>query len=138
MTVVCEFDDIQDLSCVLVGREYGDKTLLLVENIINTIDVPIDKNGTYTFSIFVMDGQNISEEPVVTERIEIPTGMLHHYFYEFHGFVSTVSDEEKDSSTLLTVLVIVPVVVILCVLIILTGIVTLCLVKKKQHRKVLL
>ena len=74
VTIVCEFDDTQDLSCVLVGREYGNKTLLLVENIINTIDIPIDKNGTYTFSIFVMDGKHIiSEEPVVTERIEIPT-----------------------------------------------------------------
>ena len=66
ITVVCH-----DSSCVLVGREYGSRSLL-VDTISDTMVKPIGKSGNYTFSVFMMNGKhNISEEPVVTKRFEI-------------------------------------------------------------------
>ena len=66
ITAVCH-----DSSCVLVGREYGSRSLL-VDTISDTMVKPIGKSGNYTFSIFMMNGKHsISEEPIVTERIEI-------------------------------------------------------------------
>ena len=73
--VQIECDDIDGFSCVLVYREYDNKTLVVKEYPQNTVfPVTLTVDGdpeNYTFAIFGKRGSN--ERPIVEGRVRIPT-----------------------------------------------------------------
>ena len=75
VTISCEFSKIDGSSCVLVYREYGNKTLVVKEYPQNTVfPVTLTVNGdpgNYTFAIFGKRGADIDERPTVEGRIVI-------------------------------------------------------------------
>ena len=70
LIVMCMFAHIDNVSCVLVGREYKSKTLLVEVNGAKS-PLPVPPNGNYTFSIFGKNDTHIDERPLVTEQIVI-------------------------------------------------------------------
>ena len=61
----------QDASCVLVGREYGSRTLIVFNIETASSPVIIDDPGNYTFSIFGKNATHIDANPSFTERVLI-------------------------------------------------------------------
>ena len=77
--VECYFKDgIKDASCVLVYREYGNKTLVVKEYQQNSTVFPksvtVDgTNNNYTFALFGKNGSVMDERPLVSVAgVEIP------------------------------------------------------------------
>ena len=74
--VQIECDDIDGSSCVLVYREYGNKTLVVKEYPQNTVfPVTLTVDGdpeNYTFAIFGKRGSDINERPIVEGKVTIP------------------------------------------------------------------
>ena len=86
----CEFkESIERASCVLVYREYGNKTLVVKEYPQNTVfPVTLTVDGdpeNYTFAIFGKRGSDIDERPIVEGRVRISStvattpGIVHTY-----------------------------------------------------------
>ena len=78
--IECEFKEgIERASCVLVYREYGNKTLVVKEYPQNTVfPVTLTVDGdpeNYTFAIFGKSGSDIDERPVrsTSKPIAAPT-----------------------------------------------------------------
>ena len=76
--IECEFKEgIERASCVLVYREYGNKTLVVNEYPQNTVfPVTLTVDGdpeNYTFAIFGKRSSDIDERPIVEGRVRIPT-----------------------------------------------------------------
>ena len=76
MNVRCEFKEgIEGASCVLVYREYGNKTLVVEEYPQNTVfPVTLTVDGDlekYTFAIFVKNGSWVDERPIITGRVNV-------------------------------------------------------------------
>ena len=74
--ISCEFKEgIERASCVLVYREYGNKTLVVKEYPQNTVfPVTLTVDGdpeNYTFAIFGKRGSDIDERPIVEGRVSI-------------------------------------------------------------------
>ena len=69
LTFVCDFYKVQNASCILVGRKYGNKTLLFWE--MTSDPVHIDSYGNYTFSVFGKNNTQIDEVPIITKKISI-------------------------------------------------------------------
>ena len=72
----CEFKEgIAGASCVLVYREYGNETLVVVEYPRSTdfpVTLTVDANlENYTFAAFGKDGSSVDERPVITERLSV-------------------------------------------------------------------
>ena len=69
--VECYFKDgIEDASCVLVYREYGNKTLVVEEYQQNSTLFPVnvtvdDTNIYYTFAVFGKSGSVMDESPLI-------------------------------------------------------------------------
>ena len=74
MMVRCEFKDgVEDVSCVLVYREYGNETILHKEFPRGTeFPAPVDvaDPGKYTFAIFGKNSSNIDEQPFTAQRLQ--------------------------------------------------------------------
>ena len=76
MTITCEFKEgIEGASCVLVYREYGNKTLVVEEYPKNavfpktlTVDGDLER---YTFAIFGKDGSSFDERPIIARRVNV-------------------------------------------------------------------
>ena len=74
----CFKDGIEDASCVLVYREYGNKTLIVKEYQQNSTVFPksitVDgTNITYTFAVFGKNGSVMDERPLIAVAgVEIP------------------------------------------------------------------
>ena len=72
VTIRCEFKEgIEGASCVLVYREYGNKTLVVEEYPQNTVfpvtlTVGADLQN-YTFALFGQSNSDIDERPIVAE-----------------------------------------------------------------------
>ena len=77
--VECYFKDgIEDASCVLVYREYGNKTLVVEEYQQNSMfpkNVTVDDtNKIYTFAVFGKNGSDMDVRPFsAVSAVEIPT-----------------------------------------------------------------
>ena len=76
MTVMCQFgEEIQEASCVLVYREYGDETLVVVEYPQNStvfpVTVTVDHPGDYTFAIFGKRSFEFDQKPMETRRMQV-------------------------------------------------------------------
>ena len=73
--LVCEFkDDIEGASCVMVYREYGNKTLLVKEypqTTVFPVPLTINHNKIYTFGVFGKNGFDIDERPMVTKQFQL-------------------------------------------------------------------
>ena len=74
MNVTCEFKEgIEGASCVLVYREYGNKTLVVEEYPQNTVfPVTLTVDGDlekYTFAIFGRNNSDIDGRPIVTKKL---------------------------------------------------------------------
>ena len=48
LTLMCDFYNLQNVSCVMVGREFSNKTLLFWEINSNYVSINIDHDGNYT------------------------------------------------------------------------------------------
>ena len=77
--VECYFkDSIENTSCVLVYRKYGNKTLVVKEYQQNSTVFPVnvtvdDTNNNYTFAVFGKNGSVMDERPLVAVAgVEIP------------------------------------------------------------------
>ncbi|CAI8006821.1 hypothetical protein GBAR_LOCUS4919, partial [Geodia barretti] len=76
VTVNCKFKEgIKGASCVLVYREYGNKTLVVEEYPQNTVfpvtlTVGADLKN-YTFAIFGKDGFSFDERPIIARRVDV-------------------------------------------------------------------
>ena len=75
--IECEFKEgIERASCVLVYREYGNKTLVVKEYPQNTVfPVTLTVDGdleNYTFAVFGKRGSDIDERPIFEGRLRIP------------------------------------------------------------------
>ena len=74
----CFKDGIEDASCVLVYREYGNKTLVVKEYHQNSTIFPEsvivgDTNNNYTFAVFGKNGSDMDKRPLVAVAgVEIP------------------------------------------------------------------
>ena len=77
LTVECEFYNVQDVSCVLVGHRKSNITLLVL-NTTSTLTVPIDDDGNYTFAIFGKNATHIDEMPVVVKLIDTSLSASNH------------------------------------------------------------
>ena len=79
--IECKFKEaIERASCVLVYREYGNKTLVVKEypqnNTVFPVTLTVDGDPeNYTFAIFGMSGSDIDERPIVERRIRISSTM---------------------------------------------------------------
>ena len=76
MNVTCEFKEgIEGASCVLVYREYGNKTLVVEEYPQNTVfPVTLTVDGDlekYTFALFGKDGSSFDERPIIARRMNV-------------------------------------------------------------------
>ena len=77
--VECFFKDgIEDASCVLVYKEYGNNTLVVEEyqqNSMFPVNVTVDDtNNNYTFAVFGKNGSVMDERPFsAVPAVEIPT-----------------------------------------------------------------
>ena len=76
VNVRCEFKEgIEGASCVLVYREYGNKTLVVEEYPQNTVfPVTLTVDGdleNYTFALFGRSNSDIDERPIVTKKIQV-------------------------------------------------------------------
>ena len=74
--LTCEFKEgVAGASCVLVYREYGNETVVVVEYPQSTdfpVTVTVDDNlENYTFAVFGKDGSSVDERPVITERLSV-------------------------------------------------------------------
>ncbi|CAI7992180.1 hypothetical protein GBAR_LOCUS937, partial [Geodia barretti] len=70
----CEFKEgIEGASCVLVYREYGNKTLVVEEYPQNTVfPVTLTVDGDqYTFAVFGKSSFDLEERPIVTRNVQI-------------------------------------------------------------------
>ena len=81
--VTCDIpEEYSDISCVLVYREYGNKTLVVEEYSNNdefSIHIPVNKSGgIYTFAVFGKNGSIIDEMPTttVTYMVNAPMATL--------------------------------------------------------------
>ena len=76
VTIRCEFKDgIEGASCVLVYREYGNKTLVVEEYPQNT-SFPVtltvgDDLEKYTFALFGGSNSDIDGRPIVTRKLQV-------------------------------------------------------------------
>ena len=85
LTVTCVFHEAlyeaKDLSCVVVGREDGNKTLLVIvaHSTASSFPVILDDNTNYTFGIFGKNTTYIDEIPIITRRLNTTRspGILH-------------------------------------------------------------
>jgi hypothetical protein len=76
VTIRCEFKEgIEGASCVLVYREYGNKTLVVEEYPQNTVfPVTMTVDGdleNYTFAIFGKGGSSFDERPIIAGRVNV-------------------------------------------------------------------
>ena len=74
--VTCEFKEgIEGASCVLVYREYGDETLVVVEYPQNSTVFPVTltvgSGQYYTFAIFGKHGSDLEERPIVMRHVQV-------------------------------------------------------------------
>ena len=72
----CEFEEgIEGASCALVYREYGNKTLVVVEYPQNSTVFPmtltVDSGQYYTFAIFGKHGSDLEERPIVMRHVQV-------------------------------------------------------------------
>ena len=70
----CEFKEgVEGASCVLVYREYGNKTLVVEEYPQNTVfPVTLTVDGDqYTFAVFGESSFDLEERPIVTRAVKI-------------------------------------------------------------------
>ena len=70
----CEFKEgIEGASCVLVYREYGNKTLVVEEYPQNTVfPVTLTVDGDqYTFAVFGKSSFDLEERPIVTRNVQV-------------------------------------------------------------------
>ena len=78
INITCQFrEGIEGASCVLVYREYGSETLVVVEYPQNT-DFPVtltvgDDLEKYTFAIFGKRGSDIDGRPIVLKQFPTTT-----------------------------------------------------------------
>ena len=76
VNVTCVFKErIEGASCVLVYREYGNKTLVVEEYPQNTV-FPVtltvgDDLEKYTFAIFGKGGTSFDERPIIAGRVDV-------------------------------------------------------------------
>ena len=94
--IECEFKEgIERASCVLVYREYSNKTLVVKEYPQNTVfPVTLTVDGdpeNYTFAIFGKRGSDIYERPIVEGRVRIPTTTSTYPTRTSSGVVATVT-----------------------------------------------
>ena len=76
MNVTCEFKEgIEGASCVLVYREYGNKTLVVEEYPQNTVfPVTLTVDGDlerYTFALFGRSNSDIDGRPIVVQKLQV-------------------------------------------------------------------
>ena len=76
VNVTCEFKEgIEGASCVLVYREYGNKTLVVEEypqNTVFPVTLTVDDNlEKYTFVIFGKNGSSFDERPIIAGRVDV-------------------------------------------------------------------
>ncbi|CAI8043109.1 hypothetical protein GBAR_LOCUS23920 [Geodia barretti] len=76
VNVRCEFKEgIEGASCVLVYREYGNKTLVVEEYTQNTVfPVTLTVGGDlekYTLAIFGKDGSMVDQRPIIAGRVDV-------------------------------------------------------------------
>ena len=76
VNVTCEFKEgVEGASCVLVYREYGNKTLVVEEYPQNTVfPVTMTVDGdleNYTFAIFGKGGTSFDERPIIAGRMNV-------------------------------------------------------------------
>ena len=73
--ITCQFSNVySESSCVLVYREYGNRTLTVIEYPHSTefpVNVTVDNPERYTFVIFGKNGDIIDEEPAIA--VKLPT-----------------------------------------------------------------
>ena len=70
----CEFKEgIEGASCVLVYREYGNKTLVVEEYPQNTVfPMTLTVGGDqYTFAVFGKSSFDLEERPIVTRNVHV-------------------------------------------------------------------
>ena len=71
----CEFKEgIEGASCVLVYREYGNETLVVVEYPQNSTVFPVTLSvggQYYTFAIFGKHGSDLEERPIVMRHVQV-------------------------------------------------------------------
>jgi hypothetical protein len=97
VTIRCEFKEgIEGASCVLVYREYGNKTLVVEEYPQNTVfPVTLTVDGDqYTFAVFGKSSFDLEERPIVTRAVKITRTSTTTPQTEV-----TTSDEEKIVDT---------------------------------------
>ncbi|CAI8001360.1 hypothetical protein GBAR_LOCUS3172, partial [Geodia barretti] len=76
VNVTCEFKEgIEGASCVLVYREYGNKTLVVEEypqNTVFPVTLTVDDDlENYTFAIFGKDGSMVDQRPIIAGRMNV-------------------------------------------------------------------
>ena len=76
VSFTCEFKEgIEGASCVLVYREYGDETLVVVEYPQNSTVFPVTlsvgSGQYYTFAIFGKHGSNLDQRPIVMRHVQV-------------------------------------------------------------------
>ena len=75
--VTCEFKEgIEGASCVLVYREYGNETLVVVEYPQNSTVFPVTLTvdgglENYTFAVFGKHGPYLEERPIVMRHVQV-------------------------------------------------------------------
>ena len=75
--VTCVFKEgIEGASCVLVYREYGDETLVVVEYPQNSTVFPVTLTvdgglENYTFAIFGKHGSDLDQIPIVMRHVQV-------------------------------------------------------------------
>ena len=76
VTIRCVFKEgVEGASCVLVYREYGNKTLVVEEypqNTVFPVTLTIDDDlEKYTFALFGQSNSDIDGRPIVTRKLQV-------------------------------------------------------------------
>lgn len=74
VTVDCEFEEsVEDgVSCVVVFREYGNKTIVVEEyhqNTVFPVSLTVSDSLNYTFAVFGKNDSSFDHEPIRTKKI---------------------------------------------------------------------
>ena len=72
----CVFKDIEEASCVVVYREYGNVNIQVKEYLKNDTEFPLhididDNPEKYTFAVFGKNNSDIDERPITKTRLQI-------------------------------------------------------------------
>ncbi|CAI8046215.1 hypothetical protein GBAR_LOCUS25541 [Geodia barretti] len=129
VNVTCEFKEgIEGASCVLVYREYGNKTLVVEEypqNTVFPVTLTVDDNlEKYTFAIFGKDGSSFDERPIIAGRVDVT-----------ETTTPTISVSTSSDGSTSSIAIGVPVTAVLCIIITLVILAVITLIWwKKSHK----